>query len=216
MSLSRKRGFTLIELLVVIAIIAILAAILFPVFARARENARKSTCQSNLKQLGIGLAMYSQDYDERMPTADCVGYGAATNWDIVIYPYVKNTGVFKCPSDSAPLMVQPGPNPCGGSNPDIPAGVTAHPISYGYNLEQRFAAIAQMQDVAAVMMLMEASTAYCQVGPAATYPYVGWTGKVDRHSDGSNIAFMDGHVKWLQKSAIQAGRGVKNKDSDPG
>src|SRR5438093_9620550 len=70
-----KLGFTLIELLVVIAIIAILAAILFPVFARARENARRSSCQSNLKQLGLGFQMYTQDYDERLPAAG--DYGAA-------------------------------------------------------------------------------------------------------------------------------------------
>ena len=79
------KGFTLIELLVVIAIIAILAAILFPVFARARENARKSTCQSNLKQIGIGIAMYAQDYDDRyiMPTR---WEAQAWNWQSAIQP----------------------------------------------------------------------------------------------------------------------------------
>lgn len=105
-----KRGFTLIELLVVIAIIAILAAILFPVFARARENARRTSCLSNLKQIGIGLMMYTQDYDEKITRT---WYGPRANdeedsnkntgdykWMDAIYPYVKSEQLFVCPSDS--------------------------------------------------------------------------------------------------------------------
>jgi prepilin-type N-terminal cleavage/methylation domain-containing protein len=110
------RGFTLIELLVVIAIIAILAAILFPVFGRARENARRSSCQSNLKQLGLGILQYSQDYDERLPQAEIGGGPASGGWvefenfsfsssdptDFFpargsIYPYVKSEQIFVCP-----------------------------------------------------------------------------------------------------------------------
>jgi len=115
--LSRRKGFTLIELLVVIAIIAILAAILFPVFARARENARKSSCQSNLKQLGLGLIQYTQDYDEQFPLyptgnawdANGGDYGAApyllaggvpATWDLAIQPYVKSMQLLVCPSDT--------------------------------------------------------------------------------------------------------------------
>ena len=98
----RRSGFTLIELLVVIAIIAILAAILFPVFARARENARKSTCQSNLKQLGIGFGMYLQDYDEVLPPPfiDKPTRDDRVRWHQLIQPYVKNSEVRFCPSDS--------------------------------------------------------------------------------------------------------------------
>ncbi len=103
----KKSAFTLIELLVVIAIIAILAAILFPVFARARENARRSSCSSNLKQIGLGLIQYTQDYDEKLVrsyygTSDN-GSDPATNsykWMDAIQPYMKSTQIFTCPSDS--------------------------------------------------------------------------------------------------------------------
>ena len=99
-------AFTLIELLVVIAIIAILAAILFPVFARARENARRTSCTSNLKQIGLGLIQYSQDYDEKLPhdyfgpDTDSSGRGGAYKWMDAIYPYVKSEQIFVCPSDT--------------------------------------------------------------------------------------------------------------------
>jgi prepilin-type N-terminal cleavage/methylation domain-containing protein/prepilin-type processing-associated H-X9-DG protein len=99
------RGFTLIELLVVIAIIAILAAILFPVFAQAREAARKASCQSNLRQLSLGMGMYIQDYDERYPAwawgSSYNGQGDAFGlWHAAIFPYIKNTGLYACPSDA--------------------------------------------------------------------------------------------------------------------
>ena len=108
-----KQGFTLIELLVVIAIIAILAAILFPVFAQAREKARQTSCLSNMKQLGISAMMYVQDYDESYPLAFTVdSSGNRTDWRMVLLPYIKNGtvgaattqdstvigGVFACPS----------------------------------------------------------------------------------------------------------------------
>jgi prepilin-type N-terminal cleavage/methylation domain-containing protein/prepilin-type processing-associated H-X9-DG protein len=104
-SLTRRerKAFTLIELLVVIAIIAILAAILFPVFAKAREKARQITCASNLKQLGLGFLQYSQDYDEQFPSGtNNTDYYAAfyRGWAGQIYPYVKSTAVYKCPDDS--------------------------------------------------------------------------------------------------------------------
>src|SRR5689334_25398731 len=96
-----RRAFTLIELLVVIAIIAILAAILFPVFARARENARRSSCQSNEKQIGLGILQYVQDYDERYPLSRVDNSGITRNtWYGMIQPYVKSTQLFQCPSDT--------------------------------------------------------------------------------------------------------------------
>ena len=92
----RRAGFTLIELLVVIAIIAILAAILFPVFAKAREKARQISCLSNEKQLGLGALQYAQDNDECFMQSNQNGYG----WAETIYSYVKSVGVYKCPDDS--------------------------------------------------------------------------------------------------------------------
>jgi prepilin-type N-terminal cleavage/methylation domain-containing protein len=104
----RRSAFTLIEILVVVAIIGILAAILFPVFGRARENARRAACQSNLKQIGLGIAQYSQDYDEAMP----YGYLYYTQvpapndlrmWDDLVQPYLKSYQVLVCPSHSNPI-----------------------------------------------------------------------------------------------------------------
>jgi len=124
--MGKRRAFTLIELLVVIAIIAILAAILFPVFARAREKARQTSCLSNLKQIGLAFAMYKGDYDERYPINGGDLARAQTPievplnyWVIALHPYVKNGGVFECPSDSTPNTV-------------TVAGETVR-LSYGYN-----------------------------------------------------------------------------------
>ncbi len=114
---STRSAFTLIELLVVIAIIAILAAILFPVFQKVRENARRTACLSNTKQLGLGFIQYTQDFDEQLPY--CF-YGKPQGWAGHLYPYVKSTGVFKCPDDSTNTYSSAGNNP-------------AVPVSYAMN-----------------------------------------------------------------------------------
>jgi prepilin-type N-terminal cleavage/methylation domain-containing protein len=120
---SRRRGFTLIELLVVIAIIAILAAILFPVFARAREAARRTSCISNVKQLALATAQYTTDYDETYPPrfpAPPAWAGPckpcrSIDWRPYLMPYIKNQGVFECPSDfGVPAALFPGDPTVGG------------------------------------------------------------------------------------------------------
>jgi len=124
--MHRHSAFTLIELLVVIAIIAILAAILFPVFAQAREKARQASCLSNLKQLGLAMMQYAQDYNETMPYNNYNGVGGNNGWAGLIYPYVKSVGVYHCPDDPTPAG---GAYAASASSGGI-AG-TLVPISYG-------------------------------------------------------------------------------------
>jgi prepilin-type N-terminal cleavage/methylation domain-containing protein/prepilin-type processing-associated H-X9-DG protein len=158
-----RRGFTLIELLVVIAIIAILAAILFPVFAQAREAARKSSCQSNLKQLGNAFLMYVQDYDETYPQSFIDGppYGSPTvrafaqaingtygpltggTWGSVLQPYVKNVQVFGCPSTSGTDIYAPS------------TFKTQVKIGYTYNQLLAWNSIAAVAAPASIFMVWE-------------------------------------------------------------
>ena len=126
----KRSGFTLIELLVVIAIIAILAAILFPVFARAREQARKTSCLSNMKQLGTGMMMYVQDHDETMPLTNYATNLTPTNmytneWQNSVQPYLKNKQIFRCPSDTTPNMDEARPFDSGNGQRSV--------TSYLYN-----------------------------------------------------------------------------------
>jgi len=97
--MNRRKAFTLIELLVVIGIIALLAAILFPVFGRAREKARQATCTSNMKQLGLAFTMYTQDNDEYWPIGDQVN-GDDSGWYTSVYPYIRSANIYTCPSDT--------------------------------------------------------------------------------------------------------------------
>ncbi len=128
---ASKTAFTLIEILVVIAIIAILAAILFPVFARARENARRASCQSNVKQILLGIMQYTQDYDERLPLQSFAenapgaplgagNVGENVLWNQTVQPYLKSIQIFQCPSSSVPIDtvdVWPNPDPVGYIKP---------------------------------------------------------------------------------------------------
>jgi len=161
---SRKSGFTLIELLVVIAIIAILAAILFPVFARARENARRSSCQSNEKQIALGFKQYLQDYDEKYPVADA-------NWPTAINVYTKSVQILRCPSAS---------------------GSAASDIDYLYN--SKLGAKRESVIQASALTVLNAEKDRANAINFATAPSA-----PARHFEGSNYAFVDGHVKWLKQ-----------------
>jgi prepilin-type N-terminal cleavage/methylation domain-containing protein/prepilin-type processing-associated H-X9-DG protein len=197
-----RRGFTLIELLVVIAIIAILAAILFPVFARAREKARQSSCQSNLKQIGIAWTMYAQDYDERYPRgsgyiacgtpADPPGtntiYGLQGEWYLTCAPYIKNEQIFNCPS--SPYTNFNSGNTTGGT----------FGVGYTRNSNINATAIATIPEPAYTLCLVDGRNNYFRwICPGDTTTNYGWSNT--RHNDGFNALFLDGHVKWLKTDA---------------
>jgi prepilin-type N-terminal cleavage/methylation domain-containing protein/prepilin-type processing-associated H-X9-DG protein len=204
MSASRRQnGFTLIELLVVIAIIAILAAILFPVFAQAREKARQSVCLSNMKQVGTGLMMYAQDYDESLPvqTNQVQKFwldSAPANWDRAIYPYVKNRQVYICPSTGKETY--PGYQPS-------PDGET----SYMGNAVVMGRALAVVPNPADIIFIREHALT---VGTSVLRPATAGVGKYSEvnhpsydalHSGGANKLFCDGHAKWGRKDALRSG-----------
>lgn len=217
-------GFTLIELLVVIAIIAILAAILFPVFARAREMARRASCASNFKQLGLAMMQYTQDYDERYPPfsqgAGNVGYqgfnGAdGARWGDEIYPYIKSTQVFDCPSGNKKMTIYPG-----GQYFDIGTYsygyVAASDATFPVGVASR--SMAEIEDTAGTLMLVEdgrqddGSTNPETQG--RLIPQVGESlatlgGRLNgfRHTGVAendyadyafNACYVDGHVKWTR------------------
>lgn len=200
----KKRGFTLIELLVVIAIIAILAAILFPVFAKAREKARQSSCQSNMKQIALGVSMYSQDYDETMPsvqegmqTANAVQYPYSIPG--LLDPYVKNTKIYECPSASAY-----------DSNPIRSSYfINGAVAQWGYAVSE-----AAIGKPSAIVLLSEGGLNRSDTYPRPHYIAAGnigqymapayWPG-THIHSDGGNYAYVDGHVKWMKETAAHSG-----------
>ncbi len=205
----------------VIAIIAILAAILFPVFARAREAARQSSCLSNCKQMGNAVMMYTQDYDEVYPWMWQGGSGSAwvhvpvnqtasSNyfiWAEFIYPYVKNDGVFQCPSRKFTQAQMP---------------YTTFPVSYNYNGNASGgvsgAAMAAVEAPASTIVLYDGWTmdawwyapdhaSLLSGQPSASPPSpspITWGASnwalVRRHNDGANCAFADGHAKWLNRA----------------
>jgi len=202
----RRRGFTLIELLVVIAIIAILAAILFPVFSRAREAARKTSCQSNLRQIGTAIAMYAQDWDERYPyfqwSADDLHHGEL--FPYLLQPYLKNWNIFVCPSDGDPF------NSSWWAGRDSGRPPTPYPpngLSYGMNdMLHQGTALSRISEPAITLSVSDAIAALIDDwGPEeATRVVAAHDWKYDAHGKGVNILFADGHVKWFSNRAFFA------------
>jgi prepilin-type N-terminal cleavage/methylation domain-containing protein/prepilin-type processing-associated H-X9-DG protein len=240
---NRSSGFTLIELLVVIAIIAILAAILFPVFAQAREKARQTACLSNMKQIGLGLMMYTEDFDEGLPCGMYQHNGAngdyGMGWVGQIYPYITNGPVFNCPSDSFDPKYDPN---------DMK-------VSYAYNqwLDSNSGStpgltyLSRMTSPANVLVLLEVTGGFTYAtanggftplpnesrSPVATgYPgstpngaqkYA--TGQMSdnfsspnfytpgRHTGGSVYLAADGHAKWTRAENISNGGSLAAGDA---
>ncbi len=220
-----RRGFTLIELLVVIAIIAILAAILFPVFARAREKARQTSCLSNLKQIALGMQMYIQDYDERLPYHYFRNSSGTIVGSIitVIHPYIKNVQVWDCPSASRKTSV----------NSDGSPAILGE-MSYGWNhyifawLGTKLATIkSPAETVIAADTCMDswgrgrlyypswgyndscATNSNWPAGCDDSYWNSGTYGRpgfnfVVRHNGQGNVNFVDGHTKTFSYSALYA------------
>jgi len=218
-----SNGFTLIELLVVIAIIAILAAILFPVFAQAREKARASTCLSNLKQIGTSIMMYTDDYDETYPMSfidKTAEGGTFTEWQDILYPYIKNYKIFFCPSSIRKYK-----------SDDIHYSdnynYTSNRVIMQYYYADNKVSAVSMTSVSSpasiyliwdgsYMSLDGASLKSCCGAWGAYLPgsgsfngvaFQGGTlGSSDytsgRHNLGVNIAFADGHAKYLKSSKV--------------
>jgi len=203
-----RRGFTLIELLVVIAIIAILAAILFPVFARAREKARQTSCLSNVKQMGLGVMMYAQDYDERMPyhyrpsalpitMPDNSVTWTYSPWANQVYPYINNLQIFVCPSSPEQFTF---------------GDWTSYNYSWNYYPDgPNGRKIAEFTHPAELLVLVDGSSYIAnplsapgadptlRTNPGGHYyrdAVKAW------HNDGCNVAFADGHGKWRQYSEV--------------
>ena len=217
-------GFTLIELLVVIAIIAILAAILFPVFAKAREKARQTACLSNEKQIGLGLMQYIQDSDEKYPYNGAGGCGwtdvnfatnGNLNWMAGVQPYIKNWQVFHCPSTSSGAGLSP---PNGDSDTNL--------FQNGVVLGRTLAGI---QAPASIIWAHEygfrSSVGYIRPQSAgvrdAPAPYNGtYSNWVEAggynydfvHTNGGNLLYCDGHAKWKNQSQITAREFGLNSD----
>ena len=220
----KDRGFTLIELLVVIAIIAVLAAILFPVFMQAKENGRKAACQSNLRQLGLGLTEYLENWHGRFMPAYLVT--AEGNWMSRMKEYLRSPGVAKCPSDSVDERSPPhaagndvrGPSyringwMWGG---DQTPGMRPHDV-WGGNVQNNPVSLSEVRYVTSMLAFADgqavngwgSTTSFGGVTDLNVPYYVKTDSNaaarspMNRHSDGFNVCFLDGHVKWSKAIAF--------------
>jgi prepilin-type N-terminal cleavage/methylation domain-containing protein/prepilin-type processing-associated H-X9-DG protein len=205
----KRSGFTLIELLVVIAIIAILAAILFPVFAQARAKARQASCLSNVKQISLGVTMYVQDYDEKYPWCHWNSGTSVSgvHWQDSINPYSKNTQVWICPDAPDNLI-----NNYNWTNTDTAQVYVPRNTAYAWNEDAGANArkIASCSSPATTYILMDKGNNLCFT------PWYDWQGRaqntvnanyqsiVGPHNGGKNVGFCDGHAKWLGSTNITA------------
>ncbi len=192
---GRRMAFTLLEILVVIGILSLLAALLFPVFARAREEGRKTGCISNLKQLGMAFAQYVSDYDSHYP--DSMSYdtpaGIPSTWDILILPYSKSPAVLQCPSDHTATRFQlPGL----GSNLYRSYGYTYNLSKSGHSDTPHDALIPRPT----LTVLLGEREPYLSDGAVPHWTYGHYLENLGaqviwRHNDAANFLFVDGHVR---------------------
>ena len=261
---KQPSGFTLIELLIVIAIIALLAAILFPVFARAREQARKASCASNLRQVGMGILQYAQDNDECFPpgTQENVDANSATRrgigWAGQVFPYVKSAAVFACPNDRTPsacsyrfninlsrvgdynpvllsVLRQPTKTvllcEVAGAETDVTklydpttdTGDEWSPAGNGTSSNLSTPTFATIADTERFVLydtgrLETGNTFAFDPLPAGLTDNRGYRTEISgtgRHSEGSNFAFADGHVKWLKPQTVSVGINALSEGAAP-
>ena len=194
-----RRGFTLIELLIVISIIALLAAILFPVFSKARESARRASCQSNMKQIGLAFMLYTQDYDERVPCRSAaIGSGTAAELDLSLLPYTKSKQIFACPSQNKiTTMVS-------GSPVDTTIVVNGtNYVSYGYNFELAAGTGKALPSIGEVTRTCLTAEIRGGTDRSCAFNFSSCDARFQpapRHFEGLNLLFADGHVKWFEKT----------------
>ncbi len=221
-----RNAFTLIELLVVIAIIAILAAILFPVFAQAREKARQTACLSNLKQIGTGVMMYVQDYDETYPitiyNTSNIRINRQNTWRSQIHPYVKNTQIFVCPSNPDNKMLTNDRSVTGFPDP------TEFFISYNNNRwggistatsPSTLAGIDRPSDIISVLEVWDGrfNNQTAAYDGDLNYDFNGHRySHFGGHSGMTNYAFADGHAKAMRPSATIRDNTRRMWDRRPG
>ena len=219
MGMKYRRGFTLIELLVVIAIIAILAAILFPVFAKAREKARQTSCLSNLRQIGTSVMLYADDYDETYPVNfQDASSGPGTvaqiplTWPNRLAPYTKSHQIFACPSDGRPPHEDfPGCRPIllsycwnGNMGIDIPAYYSWLPL--------RITTLSQVRAPAQCVLLTDDDSDWLAAGWGGRFNTLDSPDWADlfyvkilrsRHNQGDSFMLADGHAKWYATSTVE-------------
>jgi prepilin-type N-terminal cleavage/methylation domain-containing protein/prepilin-type processing-associated H-X9-DG protein len=204
----RYKAFTLIELLVVIAIIALLAAILFPVFARARENARRSSCMNNLKQIGLGMQQYVNDADETYPPGqptNTAAPGDGATFATMLLPYIKNEQIFMCPSASSKPLTTTIPTAIPATdfrwNAPAPPWRTRSQGNYGANgnlLVTPPVALADVQRSAKTLLAFDCAW-YSGIAVIDTPVQ----GARHRHLEGMNFVFCDGHAKSYSWSKVE-------------
>ncbi|MCC7492385.1 MAG: DUF1559 domain-containing protein [Fimbriimonadaceae bacterium] len=226
---KRRAGFTLIELLVVIAIIAILAAILFPVFAKAREKARQSTCLSNNKQMGLAMMQYIQDYDETFPAS------AETDeiWPFWISSYIggrpqnwsgQRGNIYVCPSNLQGITVT-------ASKLNIyAAAVAGWGITPSGSGDYLYHCSYSLNDATIPETTGGSAALAAWISPAECYLFLEGTGEADidsndvdlednevfvGHNEGMNVTYIDGHVKWLKDSRVPTDNAIYDGQGSP-